>query len=59
MYKGETMKLQEEIKDVSLSIACLLDDIEHDELSMSWLEQDLIKIQDLLTRIENNCEVKQ
>jgi len=53
------MKLQEEIKDVSLSIDCLLDDIEHDELSVSWLEQDLIKIKDLLTRIENNCEVKQ
>ena len=53
------MKLQEEINDVSLSIDCLLDDIEHEELSVSWLEQDLIKIKDLLTRIKNNCEVKQ
>jgi|TARA_Y100000052_G_C2926303_1_gene71548 hypothetical protein len=60
--KGETMKLTEAIKEASLSIACLLDDIERDEnndLSVALLEEDLFYIQKMITIIENNCEVTQ
>ena len=52
------MKLSEAIAEASLTIDCLLDDIEHDDLSVSWLEQDLIQAKKMITIIENNCEVK-
>ena len=55
------MKLTESIKEASLSIACLIDDIERDEnndLSVAVLEEDLFYIQKLITIIENNFEVK-
>lgn len=56
------MKLLEAIAEASFSIACLLDDIDRDEnndLSIAALEQDLFHIQNMITIIQNNLEVKQ
>ena len=52
-------KLLEAVKEASISVACLLDDIavnEADELDLNVLQIDIEHIQDKITIIENNIE---
>ena len=49
-------KLLEAVKEASISVACLLDDVavnDSSELNLSELEKDIEHIQDKITIIEN------
>lgn len=52
-------KLLEAVKEASISVACLLDDIavdENNDIKIFELQKDIEHLQDQITIIENNIE---
>ena len=52
-------KLLEAVKEASISVACLLDDIavdENNDIKIFELQKDIEHLQDQVTIIENNIE---
>ncbi len=52
-------KVLKAVKEASISVACLLDDVavnESSELNLSELQKDIEHIQNQITIIENNFE---
>ena len=54
-------RLLEAVKEASISVACLLDDVavdENNDIKIFELQKDIEHIQDQITIIENNLEEK-
>ena len=52
-------KLLKAVREASISVACLLDDLavnESNELNLSELQKDIEHLQNMITIIENNLE---
>tara|TARA_Y100000401_G_scaffold48308_1_gene37525 strand:- start:2827 stop:3045 length:219 start_codon:yes stop_codon:yes gene_type:complete len=52
-------KLLKAVREASISVACLLDDVavnESNELNLSELQKDIEHLQNMITIIENNLE---
>jgi hypothetical protein len=47
IYGNDRKKMKEIVKELSISVACLLDDLE------DFTEEDIEYIQDLVTKLEN------
>ena len=55
---GSMSKLLEAVKEASISVACLLDDIavENNDIKVFELQKDIEHLQDQITIIENNLK---
>ena len=53
-------KLSEAVREASISVACLLDDVavdENNDIKIFELQKDIEHLQDQITIIENNLKV--